>query len=67
MKRKGLQELVKSIISDEGVRSEFSQRPRGVIATYDLTAAEKKVVLSRRAKMILVSDGPDVEPFSSWF
>jgi hypothetical protein len=51
MKRQGLQDMVKSIFSDTEIRSQFSRDPQSVIASYKLTAAEKKAVLTTRMKL----------------
>jgi hypothetical protein len=50
-----LQELVKKIFSDEKTRLEFESNPDIVLSRYDLSAQEKKAVMSTHAKLGLVS------------
>ena len=59
MKSQGLKELVKKIFGDEKTKHEFQKDPDSVLARYNLTAQEKKVVLKTHAKLGLVATGSE--------
>ena len=66
-----LAELVKRIFSSEATKKEFQADPEKFISTMDLTATEKKAILSLQAKTGLVTtDGisfqSTVGPMSGW-
>jgi hypothetical protein len=71
MDRQGLQEMVRSIFSDESIRCKFAKDPQSVISHYNLTAAEKKAALSPRLKTALVSANSaelaEINVLDSWF
>ena len=72
MKSQSLQELVKSIFSDEKAKSEFLSNPDRVLNRYNLTEQEKKAVLTTHVKLGLVcSDSQILEanvgPTDAWF
>ena len=66
-----LAELVKKIFSDEKTKTEFQVDPETFISKIDLTATEKKAVLSLQAKTGLVTaDGVSLQssvgPMGAW-
>ncbi len=66
-----LAELVKKLFSDETAKKEFESNPEAYISNLDLTATEKKAVLSLQAKTGLVTaDGvslqSNVGPMAGW-
>ena len=66
-----LADLVKKIFTDETTKKEFQADPETFISKFDLTATEKKAVLSLQAKTGLVTaDGvsfqSNVGPMSGW-
>ena len=66
-----LAELVKKIFSDEATKKEFQTDPEKFVSTLELTAIEKKAVLSLQAKTGLVTaDGvslqSNVGPMGGW-
>jgi hypothetical protein len=71
MKKRGLQELVKSIISDESVCSRFADDPQSILSEYNLSDAEQKAVLNPRLKLALVTgESETITEFGileSWF
>ena len=72
MKSKKLQELVKSIFTDEKIKSQFTSDPEGVLSKFSLTEDEKKAVLSIHARLgLITSDSTqleaDVKPTIWWF
>ena len=67
-----LSDLVKKIFSDDETKKEFQADPEKFISSLDLTATEKKAVLSLQAKTGLVTaDGvslqSNVGPMAGWF
>ena len=72
MKSQALQELVKTIFSDEKTKQQFLLDPASILSQYDLTEQEKKAVLNTHSKLGLVtSDSQQLEaaldPTTSWF
>lgn len=71
MERKGLQELVKSVFSDERIYARFKSDPQSIISNYKLTSAERKAVLNPRVRMALIPEGPELfaesDPLNNWF
>jgi len=66
-----LADLVKKIFSDETTKKEFQADPETFISKFDLTATEKKAVLSLQAKAGLVTaDGVSLQsnigPMGGW-
>ncbi len=72
MKSQKLQELVRSIFTDEKIKSQFLNDPNSVLSNFPLTEGEKKAVLSTHAKLgLITSDSIQLEanigPLVWWF
>jgi hypothetical protein len=70
MESQALQELVRKIFSDEGVRSQFQANPESVLSKFSLTDCEKTAVLNAQAKFGLNANATQLEaiigPNSFW-
>jgi hypothetical protein len=55
MKSQALQNLVKSIFSDEQTRQQFISNPDSILSRFSLTESEKKAVMSMHTKIGLAS------------
>jgi hypothetical protein len=70
MKSQGLQELIKTIFSNEQTKSQFMTNPDSVLSRFDLTEEEKRAVLSTHARLGLVTDSVQLEesigPMGFW-
>lgn len=71
MKSQALQELVKTIFSDEKTRLEFESNPDKVLSRFNLTDEEKKAVLITHAKLGLVTSNSQqleaaLDPTTIW-
>jgi hypothetical protein len=70
MKSQGLQELIKTIFSNEQTKSQFMANPESVLSRFDLTEEEKRAVLSTHARLGLATDSVQLEeaigPLSFW-
>lgn len=72
MKSQKLQELVRSIFTDEKIKSQFLNDPNSVLSNFSLTEGEKKAILSTHAKLgLITSDSIQLEanigPLVWWF
>jgi hypothetical protein len=62
MKSPELQNLIKSIFSNEKSKAEFMSNPDSVLSRFDLTEEEKRAVLETHSKLGLVtSDSTQLE------
>ena len=73
MKSQALQEMVKTINSDEKTRTRFQTDPESVISQFALNEEEKRAVLNMHAKFGLgiagasKLDSSDPSPLVYWF
>lgn len=71
MKSQALQNLVKSIFSNEETKTQFISNPNSVLSRFNLTKREKTAVLKTHAKLGLATgDSPTLEasidPLATW-
>ncbi len=57
MKSQSLQEMVKSIFSDETTKEQFLANPESVMSRYNLTDNERTAVLNTNARLGLATSG----------
>lgn len=57
MKSDALQSLVKKIFGDEKTRLQFESNPDSVLSRFNLSAQEKKAVMTTYTKLGLVTGG----------
>ena len=70
MKSQGLQELIKTIFSNEQTKSQFMTNPESFLSRFDLTEEERGAVLRTHARLGLATNSvqleSDISPMGFW-
>ncbi len=70
MSSKGVQQLVKKVFSDAGLKAKFLSKPDEVLSSYDLTEEERDAILRVRSRLALTTDHGQIEsdivPLAYW-
>lgn len=70
MSVKGVQQFIKKVFSDEGLKAQFLSKPDEALSGFDLTEEEKDAILRARPRLALTTDQgqieSEIEPLAWW-